>query len=459
MKNNRMGLAALVLCSLLTGLGACNTLTAPDTNNPSLVDFEEAPNRTGILNAATGMLIGARVDYGRTNGLISVLGIIGRESYNFDGADPRFVTQLLVGPLTPNAPAFGGNLWENPYRNIRNGNVLLSGVSAIDEAQVSTEEKEAIRGFAKTIQALDFLEIVNTRDLNCRCAFDVDRPFADGPAPEVDRRAMFDGISALLDEARTHLLAGGGSFPFPLSSGFAGFDTPSTFLTFNRAVKARVDVYMATMFGDQIKFSDALQALSESFLAEGGDLDLGTYHVYSTGSGDIVNELFDPGSTRNLVAHPSIETDAQLKGNSEPDDRFTNKTERIDSQTLLGLTTDLGFTLYSSNIAPIPIIRNEELILLRAEANIGLGSVLTAAADINLIRTTSGGLDARGDLDALNILDELLYNRRYSLLWEGGHRWIDARRYGRLGDLPLDQPTHIVHPAFPVPIDETNARE
>jgi hypothetical protein len=460
MKNNMRSFPALVLCPLLIALASCDSLSAPDFNNPGLEEFEGAPNRTGILNAATGLLIGTRTDIALTNGYVSVLGIIGRESYNMDGADPRFVSQLLVGPLTPNAPAFGGNLWENPYRNIRNANVLLNGVDAIDEVLVDATEKEAIRGFAKTIQALDFLNIVNTRDTNCGCPVDVNQPFEDGPAPNADRRAVFDRIEALLDEAKGHLQAGGGEFPFPLSSGFTGFDTPTTFLQFNRALKARVDVYMATIFADAAKFSDALQALSESFLIEGGPLDAGVYHTFSTGSGDITNELFDPGDSRNLGAHPSIEADAQLKGDATPDDRFLNKIERITPRTFSSppITTDLGFSLYSSNTAAVPIIRNEELILLRAEANMGLGDVSGAADDINLIRTTSGGLDERSDLDAGNILDELLYNRRYSLLWEGGHRWIDARRYGRLGDLPLDQPNHTVHPAFPIPIDETNAR-
>ncbi|NIM60897.1 MAG: RagB/SusD family nutrient uptake outer membrane protein, partial [Acidobacteria bacterium] len=88
---------------------------------------------------------------------------------------------------------------------------------------------------------------------------------------------------------------------------------------------------------------------------------------------------------------------------------------------------------------PIPIIRNEELILLRAEINIGMNLISDAADDINFIRVNSGGLDPRTNLDATNILDELLKQRRYSLLFEGGHRWIDMRRYGRLDDL-LDPP-------------------
>jgi hypothetical protein len=132
---------------------------------------------------------------------------------------------------------------------------------------------------------------------------------------------------------------------------------------------------------------------------------------------------------------------------------------RVDPQTLQGITSDLGFTIYDSLSAPIPIIRNEELILLRAEANIGLGDLSAAIADLDLIRTTSGGLPPyAGPITAEALLDELLYNRRYSLLWEGGHRWIDLRRYGRLSTLPLDLPSHRRFEKMPFTAEECAAR-
>jgi hypothetical protein len=54
-------------------------------------------------------------------------------------------------------------------------------------------------------------------------------------------------------------------------------------------------------------------------------------------------------------------------------------------------------------------------------------------------------------------IDRLLYERRYSLFFEGGHRWIDMRRYGRLADLPRDLATHTVAARYPIPLEETTA--
>jgi hypothetical protein len=173
--------------------------------------------------------------------------------------------------------------------------------------------------------------------------------------------------------------------------------------------------------------------------------------------------LYDP-SASDLLAHPSIVTDAQTKANSDPDDRVTRKIRTLtDPVTVQGITTQVAFQIYNSLSAPVPIIRNEELILLRAEANLGQNQDATALTDINLIRTTSGGLDpidpgvwaGMSDDEQLN---ELLYNKRYSLLFEGGHRWIDLRRYGRLDQLPVDLATHVIHPRFPFPVFECDAR-
>jgi hypothetical protein len=92
----------------------------------------------------------------------------------------------------------------------------------------------------------------------------------------------------------------------------------------------------------------------------------------------------------------------------------------------------LSWIRYPSPSSPIPIIRNEELILIRAEANNNKGARdgLAAAADINFIRVNSGGLAPDNTLGAATqqaVEDEILEQRKYSLLYEG-MRWVDMRR-------------------------------
>jgi starch-binding outer membrane protein, SusD/RagB family len=191
-------------------------------------------------------------------------------------------------------------------------------------------------------------------------------------------------------------------------------------------------------------------------------LSLGVYHSFSTTAGDSVNNLVDPDA-RAIVAHPSLATEAQLQVGGQPDQRFITKTALLGTaKSAQGLSSDRAMNVYTSPSSGVPIIRNEELILLRAEANINLNQPGLAVPDLNEIRAEAGNLPAySGGLDQASLINELLYNRRYSLLFEG-HRWIDLRRYNLLNTLPQD--VTALGPAlrfnrFPFPTNECLARD
>jgi hypothetical protein len=207
-------------------------------------------------------------------------------------------------------------------------------------------------------------------------------------------------------------------------------------------------------------FAAALTALGESFIDPAGPLDRGVYMDYGTGAGDFANpHSLDPQQGENF-AHPSLATGVQFQADgTTPDQRFVAKiVERVPT-SLDDLTSNLGWIRYPSPDTPIPIIKNEELILLRAEALIGSGDLLNSLTDINTVRVRSGNLAPLVALASPEAaLDELLYNKLYSLMFEGAHRWIDARHYGRLGDLPIDRTGDVVFSTLPIPSDETNAR-
>jgi starch-binding outer membrane protein, SusD/RagB family len=443
----RTAFASLAIGALVAV--GCSDLTVPNYNNPDIDQIQGTPSRAAVTSAATGILIGARANIAGPNQYVSLLGIVGRESYNFDGSEPRFISEMLAGPMSPSG-AFGGNLWAIRYQNIRNANLVLNALNKLPNDPVSgmtDVEKEATRGFAKTMQALDFLMVINTRDTN-GAPIDVDRPLSADPAPIVGRRQVLEHIVKLLNDADQHLQAGGDRFPFPVSSGFAGFSTPQTFRQFNRALKARVDVYMGA-------HAAALTSLQGSFLDAGGDLTRGVYHTYATGSGETPNTL----NAATIRAHPSIVTDAEQRPNGEVDRRVQSKTTTMSPITQQGVTSNVGFTIYAGPSAPVPIVRNEELILLRAEARWFTGDRAGALADLNVIRETSGGLAPVGrPADDAAFVTELLKQRRYSLLFEGGHRWIDMRRFGRSESLPRDVASHLIHVRFPIPEAECLAR-
>jgi hypothetical protein len=274
---------------------------------------------------------------------------------------------------------------------------------------------------------------------------DVSQPFA-------TKQQAFDFIETELNDANTALGNAGSSFIFQLSGGFAGFDAPATFRQFNRGLAARVLVYRG-------KFNDALTALQASFLNPGGDLRTGVYHVYSLAAGDNTSPVFEVPTADfvKLRAHQTFETDAQTNAAGARDSRFTSKTfKRANPETFDGLSTDLVAVLAQGAVDPYPIIRNEELILLRAEANIGQNNFGAAEQDMNIVRRAAGLEDyPAGSTNAGNALDRLLYEKRYSLFGEG-HRWVDMRRYGRLNQLPIDRPARgdKAIPRMEIPEDE-----
>jgi hypothetical protein len=98
-----------VLAATLAAAPACE-LDVPDLNNPSITDLTENPTAAGVSAACTGLLIGNRRNHAAANGYVAQLGILGREAYNFDQADPRFIGELLQGSLSAGSP-FGGNFW------------------------------------------------------------------------------------------------------------------------------------------------------------------------------------------------------------------------------------------------------------------------------------------------------------------------------------------------------------
>lgn len=450
-----------VALAVVGAVSACDFNIA-NPNNPASI----GPNATvaQVDAAAQGVVAALRIDL--TSWVLKA-GIIGREDYRLDTADPRFTSELLTGALDPSNAAFGGGQWQREYRAIAAGYTILNVVGS---AQMSDPERNAVRGFIQTIQAFSFLIVLDAHTEDS-IPIAVNRPVGGPLAPFVTNDSAYKAVIAILDSARTALQAGGTAFPIDLGQGFAGFDTPATFLKFNRALAARVYAYRAslgalpggtyatTWSSCAACWDSALTALGQSFISAAAPLDQGTYITYSTGNQDLPNDLSQDVASAIQLAHPSIKANAELQtGGTLLDQRFLNKVANRgtppDTFSLACLSSALSWTRYPTPNSPVPIIRNEELFLLRAEANWfgATGTKAQAISDLNFIRQASGGLNpttvTTGSTNAA-FVDELLKQRLYSLMYEGGHRWIDMRRYARLGQVPIDRPTGCTSPKLP----------
>ncbi len=429
----------MIVGLFIIGIPACKIDPMLDPNNPSLDGIQSNATKSELQNLASGIESLMRTDVATYMDNVS---IIGREYYRFSSSDPRFTSDLLGkgSAVLDNNTFYLTNTWTTRYRVVRITNTLLETIKNT-KADISTQEKNAANGFAKTIQAYQLLLNLNLL-YNNGIRVDVKDP--DNLGPFLSYTVSLEQIQAILDNAANELSNGGTNFPFALSLGFVGFDTPSNFRKFNKALAARVAVYRS-------RFSDALNYLSESFLdLTSNDFEKGVYHVYSTGGTDQLNDLYlPPNSTGNIrVAHNSFVT-----GTSNTDKRLSKVLKRSSSITSDGLTGDYDMMVYKLNTAPIPIIRNEELILIYAEAKTRTGVLVDAIDAINKIRIANGLTAYGGASTEADLINEVLDQRRYSLFGEG-HRWIDLRRYNKLGTLPIDRPGDDVWVEFPIPMTE-----
>jgi len=472
-RTKAMTVAALVASSL----GGCSNFESPDLNAATTKDLTGTPTRVGIATAAQGLLgsvqgtnVGIRNMFG-TNAI--TMGIWGREAYNLDVSNPQNIPTFYT--------SVGGNsfknatTWTSPYATMNQANIVFKGAGTA--TNLTDAEREALKGFAETIKALELFYIIRQTDESGAAVDALENPTMD-PPPIVSKAEVYTAILSYLDDAKTHLDAGGASFSFTMPTGWAAFNTPPKFLQFNRALRAWVNI-------TKLSFADALTDLTASFLDPALPMSYGAYHTFSTTPGDALNGAFDP-TGRQLYASREFADSAQLKSpGGARDDRFTNKLITLTDLTggatasidRYGFTILYAFKIYPTNTSAAVVMKNEQLLLMRAEANIGLGNNSAAIADINLVRAVSGGLPPISDPYVPNValkqpgvcgtaacgaastpstalLEELLYEKRYSLMYENGDRWLDARKYGRIQDLERDREGDVNWPYTMIPINE-----
>ena len=424
---------------LAATMAACDFFdpgTVTDPNSPSTEAVLNGASQSELQNLVTGLESRHR---NAPPDVTELYGSFGREVYATFASDPRFITNWLgQGGVTPDAEFFAdGSAFDTPYAAVKQGNFLIEAVNNTDV--INEQERSGYIGFAKTIQAYQYLIALNGQwrgpDRNPPGSIRIDVADPLNPGPFLSYDDALAEIRRILDEANGQLSNAGSEFAFTLSDGFAGFDTPSTMQELNRAIAARAAIYAEDWTG-------ALNALNASFLSlESGEASMneGAYHVFGSPP-DQFNPLFYPRNANTnqiLMAHPSMIADA-LPGDLRVENKFFQRDEPITNGDLPGVELFYQDNRYETNESPIPFMRNEELILIYAEAQTQTGNLNDAVDAIDIIRETWELDDYSGAVNEEALIDEILFQRRYSLWAEGGHRWIDARRYDRLDEIPTE---------------------
>jgi hypothetical protein len=422
--------------ALLLAVAGCSPTTIDPISDPNNAAIEEVlnnPSPAQINALAVGVEASLRLGHTNNAPNNQLLGTLGREIIILASNESRWYTEILGtrGPLNNNSFYSAGS-YNSFARVIRAAQIFKQSAQTAIPANLSDAQKQAVAGFCDTYEALAKIHLLDLMGEN-GIRLNVSDPlnpskFTTGSGPALT------GIRQLLDQAATELTAAGSAnFNFPLSSGYAGFNTPATFLRFNRALAARVALYQGDNAG-------ALTALSASFYSATGSLSTGpqlTFNASVSGDqGNVYYQVPNSGPSTLVVVPDNFVTEA------ETGDTRLGKVLARTPRTLGGITGKYDPNVYPSQTAPVSIIRNEELILISAEAKAKSGNLTGAVSDINIIRQTAGSLPAySGPVTQEALVNEVLRQRRYSLFYEG--QWlVDLRRLGRLNTT--------TNPNFPV---------
>lgn len=449
---------------------ASGVAVAACKDNPSVAPID-APTTSAIKTLtpttlqqlAIGVTAQDRASYAST-AVLTLPEILARDVYRIDASEPRYVGETLGGQADPGSFAGGGG-FAGFYTATRAANNVILALKNAPTTFFSTEQIAASRGFFRTMKALDFYRVAELRDT-------VGIPLQTDAQQEITpiycKPHVLSYIAALLDSANADFTAAGAAttLPFTLPGGWSAYgrdyNVVGNLIKFNRGLKGKVDFYRAI---DRTSPQPALltTAIAELTQALGGAapgavtgsaLQTGIYYRFDP----VVDQISNLRSDAKIAANPKI-------ADSIP--ATDARRAKIVSRATLsgqGLSSNYTFSFAvpssANQVLPIALLKDEELVLLRAQAEIEAGQFANALLDINAVHLTYNATPVAPAATVDAYRAAVLYEKRFSLLFEGPQRLVDLRAYGYLNAAHFNPEltTDPFNNAFPIPRAELNAR-
>lgn len=423
---NKTFIRALLLSGAVASLSGCSYFEInklEDPNFPTLASVSSNATKQQLDFLASGTFSELRTNGDGIVWYHQLTGIIGREVYVLANSDGRYVTNPLGTAPFDNNNFLSGRYFTTYSSARRTARILVA--TANNTSSVTQEQKNGYIGLGKTAEAYAMLVL---SDLQYENGLRVEVTDEQKPGKIQPYPVVLAAIKTLLTDGDAALAKAGTDLAFPVPSGFAAFGNVAGFRQFNRALAARLAI-RANNYPDALA---ATAAAGRFFSDDALPVTAGPRFNFSATAGDAVNPLFQaPNAALSVttVAHPTFRTDIR------PGDTRINKiaarTTRLSRQ---GLGSNDDVVLYPTQTSPIPVIKREELLLIAAEANANTGNLPLAVIQIDKVGTAYGLPAYTGPITVAGLTDEILYQRRYSLFFEG-QRWVDLRRLNKLDKL------------------------
>lgn len=394
-----------------------------------------------------------------------------RNTVRIDPNEPRFINELIAVPIDA-SDFIGSSTWTGFYSAIRAVNQFLALPFPPD---MSAGDRAATTGFVQTMKALDYIRLIQLRD-----SLGIPIQLSQGSVldPIRTKQSALTYISNLLDSANTSFASASASVPFGLPAGFSDnvdYTKTANLVTFNRGLKGMVEVYRGFDHQNPCTtcFATAITALNAALAGltnpSASDLAAGPYYQFNPSAPEsfsnplVDNHLFltdnfvqsiQNGDLRASKIAKSAKASSTVNGL-----KLTNRDPITDPSNLGNLVRE------------IPIVRNAAYYMLRAQAEAEMGDFVDATNDVNVVRTVEGGLTPYATFaDLATARAAILYEYRYSFIYEGPYHLIALREYGGITKAYVTQPgmptvtsdsTHSSDPlqkALPIPANEAAAR-
>ena len=455
LRTRRSRIRALIGSSALLLAAGCKDSAIPYFDSPTSIPA----STTGVQNAVMGLFGSTRSD--QFDYLWFSTGFA-RDLFFFLGASPNTLTDVagLVPGANANTTLICCGVWNAEYENAKQSNLIVTSLSKV--STYSSAQVAAVTGLIQTMKALNFMYLAETRDTLGIPLYAIDQNPTDAPFCNKDVWAY---IVALLDSGFDQLnTAGSIALPISVPAGFAAVaqtaspsTAPGSFAAFNRALAGKAGLELAyaiargtggaptptsagspnaaaLLRADSALTASALYNLTAIKPPAVGNFPLdanGVYHTFSGASGDQVSPV--NGNYFQFVTTFDFTNDVDTLNDLRWKNKFVPDPQPVQVGTYAGVANPHLFLPYATVNSPIPIVRAEELALVRAQIQLGLGNLANAISLINTVHQQAGGFATPLTIAATYtaVRDTLLKEQRISTVLEGsGDRLIAIRMYG-----------------------------
>ncbi|HZS57932.1 MAG TPA: hypothetical protein VFA43_01590 [Gemmatimonadaceae bacterium] len=445
----------MIMAGLVLGVGACNT--DPVSNLNQVTPGSDHGSMNSLFE---GMLYFTRLSLGNQ---IIMFSSFSRDAMNFTTTDNEFITMWGGdGTAISSSRFYGTTNWSNWFAAVRQAQILLGKLPSAAPAY-SAGDIAKWKGIIYTLEAYSYMNAEYTKDtLGLPYAGPLGDP--NTPAPILCARDAWKQIVALLDSGETQLnVDQSPGLPVPLPKGFAAVsgqaspsNVPGSFAALNRALAAKANLELAYAVArspggtpptptspgspdiaaltraDSAMRASALYDSTAISTSTAGDFSeaLGVYQDFSGASGDIPNGFQGAYLTTAYVLNETL-------ADIEPGDHrlgklITSPGGAPGTPYAPNVASTLTYGMYQTPSSPMPIIRNEELHLIEAQIQLGLGNIQGAVNSINSVRQQVGGLTPISNTQTyFTLRNQILHELRASTMGEpNGDRVHAIRDYG-----------------------------